>query len=173
MPDTEQPPSGDTAKDNPTSSDGGMTDAPPPLKRKSMAATTLLAALLGFGGVCGIGHIYVGRVRRGIIILVPTLVAAALWGAVFVVALPDAPDPTATMADQAASMWVVVGFVAWMVYVGLAMVANLGIQGMWALVVLVMVVMVPVGFVTWTIFDARKLCKAYNAVMDETGRPPW
>ena len=99
------------------------------------------------------------------------MVAAVLWGVVFVVALPESPDPTDTMADLAASLWVVVGFVAWMVvYVGQAMMAKLGIQWMWALVVLVMV---PVGFVIWTIFDARKLCKAYNAVMDETGRPPW
>lgn len=155
MPDTEQSPS-DT-KDNPTSSDGGMADAPP-LKRKSMATTTLLAALLGFGGVCGIGHIYVGRVRRGIIILVPPLVAAALWGVVFVVILSESLDP---MADLAAALELVVGFVVWM------------LQGKGALVAWVVLVMVPVGFVIWTIFDARKLCKRYNSVLDETGRAPW
>ena len=135
-----------------------MTDTPPPLKRKSMAATILLAALLGFGGVCGIGHIYVGRVRRGIIILVPMLVAAALWGVLSVLVLSGSPDP---MADLAAALGLVVGFVAWM------------LQGKGALVAWAVLVIVPVGFVIWTIFDARKLCKAYNVVMDETGVPPW
>ena len=141
-----------------------------------MAATTLLAALLGFTGVCGIGHIYVGRTRRGIIILVPTLVAATLLGVVFVVDLPDTLGPTDTMAEPAASMWSVAGFMAWMVfYVGLAMLWSLGIQGVWAVLVLVLMLMVvaPVVFVTWTIFDARKVCRAYNKALDETGRAPW
>lgn len=38
-------------------------------RRKSMNVTTLLAVLLGGIILCGFGHIYVGRIRRGLAIL--------------------------------------------------------------------------------------------------------
>ena len=109
-----------------------------------MAATLLLAALLGFTAVCGVGHVYLGRARRGIIILVVAFAIAGVGGAMVVAALPEEPDPDETLADLAAS-----------------------------LLVMVALVVVYVGFVIWTTYDAWRLCKQYNAAVTDTGRAPW
>ena len=124
----------------------GDEPAPPDIRarRKSAAATLLLAALLGFTAVCGVGHIYLGRTRRGIIILVVAFAIAGVGGAVVVAALPEEPDPDETLADLAAS-----------------------------LLVMVALVVVYVGFIIWTTYDAWKQCKTYNAAIDDTGRAPW
>ena len=124
----------------------GDEPAPPGIRarRKSAAATLLLAALLGFTAVCGVGHIYLGRARRGIIILAAAFVIAGVGGAVVAAALPESPDPDETLADLAAS-----------------------------LLVMVALVVVYVGFVIWTAYDAWRLCKTYNAAIDDTGRAPW
>ena len=82
----------------------------------------MLAALLGFIGLGGIGHIYAGRIRRGVVLLVVLLVTGTL--AVF--------------------FWIVV-----------------------------VPAILHIILVVWTIYDARNVCKEYNTVLADTGRPPW
>ena len=64
-------------------------------KKKSMALTTILAFL-----VMGVGHIYVGRIKRGIVLLVAGLVTGTLITGLAFFLLPQgktspiAPDMT-------------------------------------------------------------------------------
>ena len=53
-------------------------------KKKSMALTTILAFL-----VIGVGHIYIGRVKRGIALLVIGLVVGTLISVMAVLLLPQ------------------------------------------------------------------------------------
>lgn len=104
----------------------------------------MLAGLLGFTTVAGVAHIYLGRTRRGIIIMV-VAVGVVVSGAVLTVAaLPEVPDPTSTLDDFVAPLLVVVAAAA-----------------------------VYVGFVAWSIYDAGRLHRAYNVAVDDTGRAPW
>lgn len=38
---------------------------------------------------------------------------------------------------------------------------------------LVVPVIIHIGFVVWSVYDARGLCRGHNAVLAGTGRPPW
>ena len=119
-----------------------MTDEAPAQKHKSMAATLLLAGLLGFTTVAGVGHIYLGRARRGIIIMLVAVGVVASGVVLAVAALPEVPDPTSTLDD----------------FVALLMVA-------------IAAVVVYVGFVAWSVYDAGRLCRTYNAAVDDGGAP--
>ena len=48
---------------------------------KTESTTLILAIVLGLFGLCGIGHMYVGRVGRGIGLLIGVLVLAIIGGA--------------------------------------------------------------------------------------------
>ena len=122
---------------------GGSGTAQAPARRKSMAATLLLAGLLGFGGMCGIGHIYVGRTRRGIVVLAASFAIAGLGAAALVAALPESPDPTSTLADLVAPLLALLALPA-----------------------------AYFGFVIWTVIDAGRACRAHNAALDGAGAPP-
>lgn len=52
-----------------------------PTEHKSSGVAAVLALVLGIIGLMGIGHIYVGRIRRGIILLIIGIFLAVLtWG---------------------------------------------------------------------------------------------
>lgn len=89
---------------------------------KNEGVALVLAAVLGIIGLCGIGHIYAGRLSRGILILLASLVTGAL--VVF--------------------MWIII-----------------------------VPVIIHIGLVIWTIFDARNVCREYNTTLSDTGQPPW
>lgn len=145
-------PKAEDSRDEPDTSPEGETPktedehGPPDdgLKRKSAGATLALALVIGFLGICGIGHIYLGRVRRGIVVLVASLGIGVATAAVWLVAVPG--------------MFGFGGDVE-----ALGMVTVFGVAPLVA----------HVGFFVWTVCDAWKLCKRYNSVLEETGRPPW
>ena len=53
---------------------------------KNQGTALVLAAVLGFFGICGIGHFYLGKVGRGVIILIAGIILAIIalasfwWG---------------------------------------------------------------------------------------------
>jgi TM2 domain-containing membrane protein YozV len=49
-----------------------------PLERKSPGTAAVLALILGFIGLLGIGHIYVGRLVRGIVVLIVGIISLLL-----------------------------------------------------------------------------------------------
>ncbi len=60
-----------------------------PYSKKDPTIATILAVVLGFFGLFGIGHIYVGRIARGIVLLILGLIIVPLFvfGAIFNFAL--------------------------------------------------------------------------------------
>jgi len=117
---------------------------------KSEGITLVLSIVVGLLGIMGVGHIYLGRVRRGVIILIIGMTA---MGGVFIPfvmlgmlgGLEEEPaDPTAMMAVMGGFA---VAFIPW---------------GIGMLVLFI-----------WQILNARKLCKQYNEYFEEHGKPPW
>lgn len=58
---------------------------------KSEGVTLVLAAVLGIFGIMGIGHIYLGIVRRGVVILIGGIVLGAIAGALYMFIVPVIP----------------------------------------------------------------------------------
>jgi len=113
---------------------------------KSEGTTVVLSIVVGLLGFMGIGHLYVGRVRRGVIILIIGLLS---WTALFIpmVMLGMLAELKEDTFDPEAVMGMLVGF----------MVVGIG--------VLVLFI--------WQIFNSRKLCKEYNEYLEQHGKSPW
>ncbi len=102
--------------------------------------------MIGLFGIMGVGHLYLGRIRRGVIILIVGLLS---WIAIFIpigiLGLlgnleESSDDPTPAIA----------------IFGGLAV----GFIGVIILFI-------------WQILNARKLCKEYNEYLEQHGKPPW
>ena len=113
---------------------------------KSESTTLVLSIVIGLMGIMGVGHIYLGRIRRGVIILI---IGLSSWIAIFIpigiLGLlgnleESSDDPTAIIA----------------IFGGFAVV---GI-GVFVLFI-------------WQILNSRKLCKEYNEYFDKHGKSPW
>jgi len=52
---------------------------------KSMGTTTILALVVGLFGICGIGHMYVGKVGKGIGILIGVIILGVIGVATMVI----------------------------------------------------------------------------------------
>lgn len=113
---------------------------------KSEGLTLVLSIVVGLMGIMGVGHIYIGRVKRGIIILV---LGIASWTAFFIPIIilgvmgeleQEPSDPT-----------VIFGMMGGFVIVGVG--------------VLILFI--------WQILNSRKLCREYNEYLVKNERPPW
>ena len=100
-----------------TSSDNKRLQRPP--EWKSEGVTLVLTIALGLLGLGGIGHIYLGKLLRGIVILIVGIILLVIT------------------------------------------VVSMGIG---------LIILIP--FAIWVIFDARNLCREYNAYYEQHGRPP-
>jgi len=113
---------------------------------KSEGITLVLSIVVGILGIMGVGHIYLGRVRRGIIIII---VGVIIWSGLFVpvIILGMAGELEENSDDPTALIGIFGGF---------------AVVGIGALVLFI-----------WQILNARKLCKQYNEYFEEHGKPPW
>ncbi len=74
----------DLSRAGPGISAGALPQSPPPtaygfqVQGKDPTIATLLALIVGFFGLFGIGHIYIGRTSRGVMFLVIGIVLLAL-----------------------------------------------------------------------------------------------
>ncbi len=85
-------------------------------KHKNQTLAMLLAVVVGGLGLLGIGHIYVGRVRSGIILLVIGLITRGLFWFFLLRLLFDAlagAQPSALFGILAL-VWATVSLVLWM-----------------------------------------------------------
>ncbi len=117
---------------------------------KSEGTTLVLSIVVGLLGFMGVGHIYLGRVRRGIIILIIGMVG---WGGIFVpfVMLGMFSGLEEGSLDETDMFEMMAG-------IGVALfVGGIGIF---------------ILFI-WQILNSRKLCKEYNEYFEEHGKPPW
>ena len=62
-----------------------MVKVPPITKRKSPRTAAALALVLGIAGPMGVGHIYIGKRGRGLLLLILGVILAVLtWGRLFI-----------------------------------------------------------------------------------------
>jgi glucan phosphoethanolaminetransferase (alkaline phosphatase superfamily) len=119
------------------------------LPYKSPGTAALIAFIGGIFALPGIGHIYVGRVGRGIGILVIGLILYALTvTSIFSVGFLAGLEQPNTASDSAS--------------------AGLGIIAMMLILSIVYIIL----FI-WQIFNARKLAKKFNETVKATGKEPW
>ena len=114
---------------------------------KSEGITLVLAIAVGLLGFMGAGHIYLGRVKRGIIIIIVggLLILTSFFIPVVLLMIFGEEGET---SDPTGIIGVMGGFVV-------------GGIGIFALFI-------------WQIFNSRKLCKEYNRYLEQhNGRPPW
>lgn len=116
---------------------------------KSEGVTLVLSIVLGLMGIMGVGHIYVGKVKRGILILVGGF---CIWIVVlipvgFLAALEDSQE-----LSEEQMMTQIFG----------PMMGGLVIGGIAGFVLFI-----------WQIFNARSLCRDYNLYCEKKGEPPW
>ncbi len=118
--------------------------APRPHKDPGIAA--LLALLLGFFGILGIGHIYASKLAKGLILLVVGLLYAPL-----------------------AFIFILFSFVPFVI-------AGPGISlGLGAALLAIVVILAAVwlALLIWSAFDAYASASEYNPRVAATGVPPW
>lgn len=118
------------------------------LPYKSPGTAALIAFIGGIFALPGIGHIYVGKLGRGIGILIIGLILYAL---------------TVIMITS-------VGFLASFEQPSLSNDASVGIGALAGMLVFSIAYIV---LFIWQIFNARKLAKKFNEVVSQTQKEPW
>jgi len=117
---------------------------------KSEGTTLVLSIVVALLGIMGVGHLYLGRVRRGVIILI---LGVTGWGGIFVpfVFLGMFGELEEGSVEPTAMMGVMAGF-------GIAFIV-------WGIGMFVLFI--------WQILNSRKLCKEYNEYLEQHGKPSW
>lgn len=125
------------------------------LPYKSPGTTALIAFLGGLFALPGIGHMYIGKVRKGIIILIGGLILyiVAIIPAIMMISYQE------FLSTQNMYSSDIINYDA----------------GVWLQIVLLMSIF-GIGYVVlfiWQIFNARKLAKKFNEEVRTTGKEPW
>jgi len=121
------------------------------LPYKSPGTAALIAFVGGIFALPGIGHIYVGKVGKGIGILVGGLILYILMIVSIVLAMTPLSDYSQYGRTEPLASDV-------MVYL------------------MVPLIVLSIGYVVlfiWQIFNARKLAKKFNEAVRTTGKEPW
>ncbi|MCD6484842.1 MAG: zinc-ribbon domain-containing protein [Candidatus Odinarchaeota archaeon] len=119
-------------------------------KEKDEGITAILALIGGFFGIWGLGHLYIGKIGRGIAILILGLVLQGSLIAFFLLPfmfVGPMMSPPPGPGSQTMVSFVMTGVIIW------------GI-------------IVFAGFI-WQVFDAYKLAKQYNQYLRTYQTPPW
>ena len=114
--------------------------------KKNEGITLVLSIVVGLMGIMGVGHIYLGRVRRGVIILI---IGIASWTAFFI---PIALLGVVGNLDEESSDPGII----------IAMIGGFGVVGIGVLILFI-----------WQILNARKICRQYNEYLEKHNEPPW
>ncbi|HJR84982.1 MAG TPA: hypothetical protein VJ772_06390 [Nitrososphaeraceae archaeon] len=118
------------------------------LPYKSPGTTSLIAFLGGIVGLAGIGHMYVGKVRRGIIILIGGIVLFMV--SIFVMSALF--TPSFDTSEYPGTNY------TWLYMLGFGLIPT-------SIIYLI--------YFIWQIFDARKFAKKFNEMVKTTGKEPW
>jgi glucan phosphoethanolaminetransferase (alkaline phosphatase superfamily) len=119
------------------------------LPYKSPGTAALIAFIGGIFALPGIGHIYVGKVGRGIGILVLGLILYALTViSIFSVGFLAGFEQPNVASDSASA-------------------------GLGAIAIMLVLSFVYIILFIWQIFNARKLAKKFNEAVKTTGKEPW
>ena len=107
---------------------------------KSQKIAMLLAALPGAVGFLGIGHLYIGRIRRGLILLM------GAWGLAGISLFCFIASAMSTMVIPPPGYPKVEVPTYYLVFFAIGVVLFLGLVALWI----------------WQIFDAKTVCRNYN-----------
>ncbi len=138
--------------------DKHIQSSPPVVEQlpyKSPGTTALIAFLGGLFALPGIGHMYVGKVRRGIMILIGGLILYVL--AIVPVMMAVSFQGILSSQDMSSSD------------------ITTDFSSVWLLIVTFMLIF-GIGYIVlfvWQIFDARKFAKKFNESVKATGKEPW
>ncbi len=113
--------------------------------QKDLGVTAILALIPGFFGIMGIGHLYVGKVARGIITLIVGLVLIPLFflSFLFIPMMALGGPRTVGIGIVTFFILIIIGIAAW------------------------------IGLLIWQTFDSYNLAKEYNRRLLASGVPPW
>jgi TM2 domain-containing membrane protein YozV len=119
------------------------------LPYKSPGTAALIAFIGGIFALPGIGHIYVGKVGKGIAILILGIVLIILTIVLIfsVVPFTMSTDEATTLENASIGIWIPI------------------MSAVFGIAYLVLFV--------WQIFNARKLAKKFNESVKTTGKEPW
>jgi len=124
------------------------------LPYKSPGTTALIAFLGGIFGLPGIGHMYVGKVKNGIFILITGILIS------IAIVFTSISLFTTEQLSSIQSPY----------YNAASDVSGLVLQ--WVITIVVFALAYLALFI-WQIFDARKLAKRFNEAVRTTGKEPW
>lgn len=125
------------------------------LPYKSPGTTALIAFLGGIFALPGIGHMYIGKVRKGILILIGGLILYVLAIVPIVMAvsfqelLSSQNSVTSDITTDISSVWIQI----------------LALMLIFSIAYIVLFI--------WQIFNARNLAKKFNESVRTTGKEPW
>jgi len=111
---------------------------------KSKRKTRVLSVVVGFFGVMGLGHIYLGRLRRGILILIIVPLSWVMIMISYMILGLTEPEEQ-VLID------------------GVLVIGQISLAVMMGHIVLFI----------WQIRNSGKLCKEYNECLEQHGQPPW
>ena len=130
---------------------------PERVEYKSESITLIFAIIVSLFGFMGVGHMYLGKVKKGIVILILGLVKSAAGVLLLIGGLAflgqNSQRSNAYDPFGAAHIDPTTGII----------ILAIGIALLIGVVVLFF----------WQIFDARKLCRKYNEYVEEHGKRPW
>ena len=131
---------------------------------KSEGTTLALSLFIGLLGVMGVGHRYVGNVKRSLVILGIGYVAGAFWFFHLFTLIAASQSTYGTQSY------------AWLhpFLVGILYSSSQMQSYIWLFVWLTYAIPICYyAFLIWQIFDARKQCRKFNLHMDEVGAQFW
>ena len=132
---------------------------------KSEGTTLVLSLYIGLLGFMGVGHRYVGNVKRSLIIFGIGVGVGFLWLTIWL------PLATLGLGQPFAVFTLQIGIIQLIPYSSDPLFVQIR-----AFVSMATYVAVPVGYYTfliWQIFDAKKQCRKFNLHMDESGEQLW
>jgi len=134
-----------TAPPSPPPSQAPPLTKPAITESKDPGVAALLAFLLGLG-FFGIGHIYVGKLGKGLALLVISIVLNIMFAGAFVFGAVWLPFGLLGIGTAALGFWFMVG---------------------------VVLLLARFALWIWQIYDAYKLAKQFNAHVQQYGKAPW
>ena len=132
---------------------------------RSEGTTLVLSLYIGLLGFMGVGHRYVGNVKRSLIIFGIGFGVGFLWLSIWL------PLVGAGLGANVMIFSLQISIMQLIPYSSDPLFAQIR-----AFVSMATYVAVPVGYYTfliWQIFDARKQCRKFNLYMDESGEQLW
>jgi hypothetical protein len=119
------------------------------LETKNSGLAAILALILGFFGLWGVGHIYVGKITKGIVLIILGVFIGGVIG-----------------------RFVGFGFLG-SIFVGISDPYYFRYTPVAAIVGIIMWFAITIGCWLWQVYDAYKLAKYYNQYVQQNRRAPW